>query len=80
MSLKVEKIKKLQFKKKEILHGINFEVKQGEDFSVLQVRTEAVSRHCFVRWRIFFRRTKAVSICMDILCHYWPSVLDLRTR
>lgn len=34
MSLKVEKLK-VTIQKKEILHGINFEVKQGEFVSLL---------------------------------------------
>ena len=47
---------------------------------VLQARMEAANQHCFAHWHISFLRMKGVLICMAILFHCWPLVLDSRMR
>lgn len=73
------RLKGVEAKAFEAVRGISFEVKQGEILGITGKNGSGKSTLLRALAHIF-RRTKAVSICMDILCHYWPSALDLRTR
>ena len=70
------RLKGVEAKAFEAVRGISFEVKQGEILGI----TEAANQHCFAHWHISFLRMKVVLICMAILFHCWPLVLDSRMR
>lgn len=74
------RLKGVEAKAFEAVRGISFEVKQGE---ILGITGKNGSRQINTASRIgtsSFLRMKGVLICMAILFHCWPLVLDSRMR
>lgn len=74
------RLKGVEAKAFEAVRGISFEVKQGE---ILGDYRQEWKRQINTASRIgtyLFCRMKVVLICMAILFHCWPLVLDSRMR
>ena len=73
-------MKGVEAKAFEAVRGISFEVKQGEILGITGKNGSGKSTLLRALAHIFFCGMKVVLICMAILFHCWPLVLDSRMR